>query len=388
MLNSVGADQYLRVSRIISDSLHVLSSNSGIEIKNLLKNISESNLDINYDKLSYSFTKEYWLRNYWKAVYYFEYKSKPLTVDFNREGSIEVLILGAGSAADTIACLVWLNKTFKLKNKILFTLVDRSQKQLDIAQKLLEKVKPEISNIKFDVKYEKVDIKNWKPIANSTDLLLMSHFLTENPEELDDLLDKAKLAVREKAQIVTIERERDKVWQRTRDRFMDIGIPVVDMKVYKDELVNLLKSVEDEKSDLITMTPHYLLAKFPDDKYQVDMVVKFFRAWRGQSIELVKEIFSKNAKFYEKAIIDPPMTGLKSIKGYWEENPMLQKDIQVKAKRVSYEAGYTMCEFGGYFDTPKQHVSIQGMMVLDIDQRTRQIKELREYFNTIKTPFS
>jgi len=101
----------------------------------------------------------------------------------------------------------------------------------------------------------------------------------------------------------------------------------------------------------------------------------------------VTEIFSKNAKYYEKPMIDPPVKGLDAIKGYWEVNPILQKNIQVKAKRVSYESRYIMCEFGGDFDTPKQHIDIQGSLVFDIDPRTKQIRELREYFNTVKTPF-
>src|SRR5258706_1409340 len=379
-------NMYLKVAHTISDLLSGLSSKSSIEIKNLFKSTSRLDLNLDYDKFSDSFTKEYWLRNYWKAVYFFEYESHPITIDLGRQSVIEILVLGAGSAAYTIACMVWLSKTSKTKRKISITLADRSQKQLELARRLINRVKNEIGNVNFDINYKKVDIKNWSLTANSVDLVLMSHFLTENPEELGSLLENVKLAVREKAQVIIIERQKDKIWQKTRSVFMDMGIPVFDMKIYKDNLINLF-SLEDDKSDLLTMTPHYVLARLPEDKYQIEIIAKYFQAWRGQSTELLTEIFQKNAKYYEKPMVDNPFKGLGSIKEYWEDNPLSQRKIQVKPKRLGYESGYIMSEFGADFDTPKQHIDIQGVMVFDIDRKTKLIKELREYFNTVKRPF-
>lgn len=380
-------NKYLKVAHIVNKLLSRLSTQSTAEIRNIIKNVSTSDANIDFDKFSNSFAKEYWLRNYWKSVYFFEYESLPIAIDLIRQSKIEILVLGAGSASDTIACMVWLSKTLKTNRKISITLVDRSQKQLDLASKLINNIRKEVSNINFNINYKKLEIKDWDLTPNSIDLVLMSHFLTENYQGTNNILEKVRLVVRERAQVVIIERQKDRTWKKAKDTLNNMGIPVLDMKTYKKDLISLLSPLDDEKDDLLTMTPHYVLARLPENKYQIDIVAKFFRSWKGQSTKLLEEIFHKNAKYYEKPMLDKPFTGLNAINEYWEDNPLSQRNIKVKPKKIGYEYGHILCEFGGDFDTPKQHIDISGVLIFDIDSKTRQIKQLREYFNTIKRPF-
>ena len=45
-----------------------------------------------------------------------------------------------------------------------------------------------------------------------------------------------------------------------------------------------------------------------------------------------------------------------------------------------------MCMFGGNFETPKQHIDIQGAFYFYIDSHTQKIERLVEQFTTKKTP--
>lgn len=343
--------------------------------------------DIDYDRFAESFAHLYWLRNYWKAVHFFEYEYSPkfpiLDGDFAGDPFPRVIVWGAGSAADTVALMAWLNENFPL-NTISITLIDRSQKQLDLAKRLIREVEKVLDKATFRVSYQKLDIHKWNPESDSADTILMSHFLTENSGELHNLLKKAKYALRGRGEVIVIERERDAVWAKAAALFANLGISVYDTDLSDDKLSYLYPILKKEK--LETITPHYVKASLPEKKYQADIVAKYFQAWRLQSLDLIDEIFSKDAVYDEKPGIEKTIRGIDGILNYWRLNPALQKNIHVYVRNVAYGDSTIVCAFEGNFDTPKQHIIIRGAMNFFIDPFAEKINKLTEYFGTEKSP--
>lgn len=342
--------------------------------------------DTDYDRFAESFARLYWLRNYWKAVHFFEYEYSPkfpiLDDDFAINSFPKVIVLGAGSAADTMAFMAWSNEKFPLK-VIPITLIDRSQKQLDLAKRLIKEVEKVLDKVTFRVSYQKLDVCAWNPEPNSADMVLMSHFLTENSGELLNLLKKAKYALRRRGEAIIIERERDAVWTKAAELFANMGISIYDTDLSNDKLSCLYPILKKEK--LETITPHYVKASLPEKKYQAGIVMKYFQAWRFQSLDLINEIFSKDAIYDEKPGIEKTIRGIDGILNYWQLNPVLQKNIRVYVRNVAYQDNTVICAFEGNFDTPKQHIVIRGAMNFFIDPFTQKVNKLTEYFGTEKS---
>jgi SAM-dependent methyltransferase len=372
-MNRPSDSPYLQLARIVKHYLH-LSHPSPSSVDDLRRQIVDCRMDINYDRLAEEFAEAYWLRNYWKAVYFFEYEFKHPPINLER-----VSVLGAGSAADTLAFMIWLDQKLLSPGSTSITLIDRSRKQLDLARKLITQTS-DLFHHRFNIIYKHLDIRRWRPIPDRTDLIILSHFLTENPDEINNLLSKAKIALCSPGQIVVIERERDPVWKQAKSILSNLGITVYDTGLNKYYFSRL-------RPHLNQVSPHYVDGILSAPKYQTEIVSGFFSAWRTQSLNTVRQIFSPQAIFDEKPGLEPAIQGLPQILNYWKANPLSQNNISVSLLNSAYTGNNAICAFTGDFDTPKQHITIQGAMNFYIDPRHQKINHLTEYFGTIKTPF-
>lgn len=339
-----------------------------------------SDNSIDYSNFSKDFAKLYWLKNYWKAVYFFEYE-----YILKRLDNFKVLSLGSGSAADTVACMVWLNEHMGLNSEICIELLDKSEEQLSLAKLLIEIVYPKLEKVKWKIDYRKIDLSEWEPEENSYDLILMSHILTENNSQIQSVSKKIKSAVKGLGDILIIEREQDPTWQKAIEILNKLGISVYDSNVSNPNFLEIKNRyvVENQKNS----DPHYIKASVPNLKFQADIVMNYFNAWNHQSTNLIREIFSSHAIYDEKPGIEPTIFGINDIVEYWKINPMSQSNIKLQVKNVAYCDNLAVCSFKGDFNTTKQHIIIQGSMNFFIDPHSKKINKFTEYFGTTKTPF-
>lgn len=246
---------YARVACRIEPLLHFIdadppSNTSTDTLKETIKNFGTS---IDYDRYGQAFIKLYWLRNYWKALYCFKH-------EMNLENVKRVVVLGSGSGADTVALLAAVHQQYP--ERILHaTLVDKSQKQLDLASQFIAHAESEFTNSALKVNFKKQEIKDWTPQQNSSDLVVLSHVLTENPQDIERILKKVHAAITDNGSICIIERERDPIWIQAREILQDMNMNVHDSKVKPDLLKKLLMPLGAESVEYADITPHYIIAQ-------------------------------------------------------------------------------------------------------------------------------
>jgi hypothetical protein len=359
-------------------------SGSATERFQLQRTIREIGSPIDYDRFSDTFVRLYWLRNYWKAVYFFEYEyvHKKFVPQGLGPPSVTVVSLGAGSASDTAACMAWLNEHLPLGSSVSLELVDESENQMRLARRLVRALVPTLVKVRWNVRFVVKELNRWRPASHAADIILMSHVLTENQDQFRMICNKTIEALKYKGDIVIIERERDQTWRHAIRYFTNAAVSVYDARINRKEkyLHNVLQSHD------IPITPHYIKATTAPFQYQSDLIVDYFRAWGRQSVPLLKRIFASDAQFDEKPGIEQTIDGIAGIVEYWKEFPLRQSNIHLNIRNVANEDNLAICAFEGEFDKTKEHVAIRGAMNFYIDPYTKRIQKLVEYFGTEKTP--
>lgn len=360
---------------------------SPVEMSALRASI-RSDVPLDYDKVSLPFAQSFWERNFWKAVYFFEYEYVRPAMLANRllipGSSIDVTILGTGSAADAVACLCWLDDNLPLQ-KVIVTLIDQNRRQLELAREIIGVARLFLAQAEFDVRYVQMSASQWTPSPNSTDLILMSHFLTENSNEIEVTLKKCIASLRPRGDVVVIERQRDPVWQWSRHRLGMNGVTTHDVGLSKEKF-SLFASVLPQTE--LDMAPFYVRGSVPENKRLMELVREYFDAWVRQTSDPLPEIFTAGALYDEKPGIEPIIVGIDGIRRYWDKHPGLQRDIRLTVHNVTYSDTVGVCAFSGDFDTPKQHIRISGATNFYLDPYVGKIHRLTEYFGTIKTPLA
>src|SRR5580700_8893710 len=146
---------------------------------NLHSNLATQPWHINFDTVSIIYNKIYWTRNFWKTAYFFNYDYTLSPAILNRLSStqtIDVLVLGSGAGSDTLALITWINANYPLI-KVRITVIDRSQKQLDVLKAFLRACREDWENVEVDIRYIHIDGDQWYPTINSADLIIIGHFL-------------------------------------------------------------------------------------------------------------------------------------------------------------------------------------------------------------------
>lgn len=339
-----------------------------------------------YERDSLAFAAAYWERNFWKAVYFFCYEyvrpsmlANPLLLPGK---SVDVVVLGAGSAADTVACLLWLDCELPLQ-KVTVTLVDQSRSQLALARSVIERAKASLGQADFDIRYLNVDASDWNPGANSADLILMGHFLTENPDDKEALVAKTVAALKPRGDLLIIERQRDPVWRWARQRLALCGVTTHDVDISDEKFKLLAPWLPATEADI---TPLYVRGNVPANKRLMELVRDYFGCWSQHSSDALCDVFAPNATYDEKPGVEPLIVGLDGIRRYWDENPGQQRDTRLVVHNVAYSDTVAVCSWSGEFDTPEQHVAIRGAMNFYLDPYFGKINRFDELFGTVKTP--
>jgi len=373
--------------RLIADAVRASLARvrmTDAEVESLRQSV-RTNALTDYEQDAHRFAAAYWERNFWKAAYFFGYEYRRPSVMsrlLDAGPTVHAVVLGAGSAADAVACLAWLDSEYPLQ-AVTVTLVDQSRQQLELARGIIGIACGFLQRAVFDIRYEQRRAGEWSLEPDSADLVLMSHFLTENRSEKEALVASVIAALKPRGDLIIIERERDPIWRDVRDRLALNGVTTHDVKPATEKFDLLAPALPDAHAD---MTPAYVRGQVPENKRLMELVRDYFQAWLGQSSDGLSGIFTPQAVYDEKPGIEPRITGLDAIRRYWDMHPGRQRDILLRVHAVTYSDTVSVCSFSGAFDTPKQHIAIQGAMNFYLDPYAGKIHRFAEYFGTVKTP--
>jgi hypothetical protein len=167
--------------------------------------------------------------------------------------------LGSGSGVDAIVCLAVLNNRLNEGAQVFIHLVDRSDRQLELAEQLLSLVQIQLNNINVHITYEVADINYWMGSNLHSDIVLLNHVLTENKEYVEGMLNIAMLVLNDRGQLFITERERDPVWIEAIKRLEPANLALRDFSPNPDQLQLLADAVGD--FSFLDITPHYVVAK-------------------------------------------------------------------------------------------------------------------------------
>lgn len=341
-----------------------------------------------YVKDALPFAAAFWERNFWKAVYYFQYEYlKPSALAAAHHGfrrPLDVVVLGVGSGADAAACLLWLESVCLL-SRVNVTVIDACREQLDLARNVISRTTDLCRHSDVSVTYVLLDALAWHPMPQSIDLLLMSHVLMEMPQDCMRLIARITPALKPHADIILIERQRDPVWQQARREFALSGLTTHEVGVSREKFALFTPSIPTSEADI---TPSYVRGSAPHNTQLMRLVRNYFKAWLNRSSDALADVFTAEAVYEEKPGIEPPITGLDGIKRYWDANPGLQRNIQLTVHNVAYSDTVSVCTWSGQFDTPKQHIFITGGINFYLDPYAGRFHRLAEYFGTTKTPLA
>lgn len=235
-------------------------------------------------------------------------------------------------------------------------------------------------------RYIHIDGDQWYPTANSADLIMIGHFLVENPHSVHTILAKSKDAMRAGGDVIVMERPNDTVIYHAKQVLANFGLTVYDTMALEER--NKLIEQTLEHPGKAGISSHYLRATQPDKKHKAELISTYFNAWRHQDIGLLCDVFNENATYIYKPGLRPPVMGLQSIHAYWQRRTLLQSDVKVLVRNVTYTGNVSICAFEGDFDTPESHVIIKGALCFDIDNYSGKVGRLSGHYGVVKTPFT
>lgn len=191
-------NRYLEMIRRVEPHLGERIPPNKYIAEDLRHKIATSPWTINFDQVSDTYNAFFWKRNFWKAAYFFSYEYSLTAVTLNRLKdcqNLDVTVVGSGAGSDVLALMTWFNNAFPF-TKLTLTLIDQSQKQLDKMALFIKETTELIDQITVSVRYLHMDSEQWQPTVDSADVLVLSHFLVENPSDVHTVLLKTKDAVR------------------------------------------------------------------------------------------------------------------------------------------------------------------------------------------------
>ena len=331
--------------------------------------------DIDYDLYGKTFTYMYFIKNFWKAACVFLREPPP--------PAKQVLDVGCGSGAVAIAYLAFLDESLASeKSKIHVTLIDRSRAQLNLAENLIRSIEPELHNLEIVFHFRCTDLQRWQPNENGADLVFLGHVLNENRSNVGLLLEKAFFTTAGNGSVYIIERKDDPIWHEVEQAIAQLAVPCT----YGDTRLGMLDSEtrkysrRDAETDITT---RYALLSIPKKKQLVDLVRLYFRSWRIQSVESLKQIFAPDAEYYEKPH-KPPLCGIEEIEAYWRDNVLPQRNINITILRTAYTHDNAFAEWVAKFTISREAVQLRGTLVLNVDQKTNRVVRLDEYYHSRK----
>ncbi len=330
--------------------------------------------DIDYNKYAKPFATLYFIENYWKTVCVLS------CLTFNPVH--KMVDAGCGSGAVLFAYLTFLenylsrqinsilcpNEITSWKWRIEVTLVDRSNIQLQLLSKILNHVKKYFPHLQIIPEYINQDLIDWQPFPHCTDLITFGHVLTENHQKIEKILGKSYEALTKFGNLYIIERPEDSIWEEIMNT---INRNLILSSSGKCK-VNCNENFRDKQAK-------YCVLKSYENPDLWVLLKKYFNAWEKQSLELLDQIFSENAKYYVKPF-GPPLDGIYQIKKYWAEKVQRQKNIKIKVHQIAYFNKIIFAEWESKFNYDNSKNHLLGTLILEYDDDIGKIIVLREYY--------
>jgi ubiquinone/menaquinone biosynthesis C-methylase UbiE len=327
---------------------------------------------IDYDKYGNAFTYSFLLENYWKGVFTFLQDPPPVASN--------LLDIGSGSGAFTIAYLAWLDNEVKRnenKWRLKLTLVDRSDKQLIQARELLDSCR--FRHIQILPRFVNSDFMLWDNPESEYDLVLLGHVVNENIRRLNTFFPKVERATAPSGKIYIAERLKDHLWKKIDESIshLVLNTSITDIQL---EGLTLGESSHLQGRDSISVRSHSL--QLPSNKVFAHLIRSYFKAWAEKSIPLLGEIFTENAEYQEKPF-EPPISGIGAIKDYWKEKVLPQKNITIKIFKAVYSGNTACVVWRSCFNLPDSQIkAVEGVILFSFDVEAKRINRLEEYFRT------
>ncbi|MEK7460311.1 MAG: nuclear transport factor 2 family protein [Patescibacteria group bacterium] len=119
----------------------------------------------------------------------------------------------------------------------------------------------------------------------------------------------------------------------------------------------------------------------------IKLINLYGKAWETQNVELIASLFTDDATYNDPKELEN--VGLDKIKKYWEYKVIgEQKDIIFDLKNVWVDGDTVIAEWHATFKDIKRNLNIDMLETAIFTVRDGKFSSLREYYKTIKTPFS
>lgn len=121
-------------------------------------------------------------------------------------------------------------------------------------------------------------------------------------------------------------------------------------------------------------------------KEATELINIYGKAWETQDIELISTIFTEDATYNDPK--ESKNIGLNAIREYWKYKVVEeQKDIKFELNNVWIEGDTVIAEWHATFRDIKRNLYISMDEIAVFVVKNNKFSSLREYYNTIKTPF-
>jgi hypothetical protein len=110
------------------------------------------------------------------------------------------------------------------------------------------------------------------------------------------------------------------------------------------------------------------------------------KGWTLRDPKLLEELFTKDAKYYEKPF-SLPFEGIDSIKDYWKVVAQTQSNIKFEYKILSVSETEGIAHWKASFSRkPKEFVKLDGIFVVTLNSKNK-CTLFKEWWQSYKTEF-
>jgi ketosteroid isomerase-like protein len=121
-------------------------------------------------------------------------------------------------------------------------------------------------------------------------------------------------------------------------------------------------------------------------KEATELINIYGKAWETQDIELISTIFTEDATYNDPK--ESKNIGLNAIREYWKYKVVgEQSDIKFELNNVWIEGDTVIAEWHATFRDIKRNLYISMDEIAVFVVKNNKFSSLREYYNTVKTPF-
>ncbi|MCL5430221.1 MAG: nuclear transport factor 2 family protein [Candidatus Marsarchaeota archaeon] len=120
-----------------------------------------------------------------------------------------------------------------------------------------------------------------------------------------------------------------------------------------------------------------------DKKTVLKIMKKYKEAWERRDPEAIVKIFTKNARYYDRVILNKPFVGHTGIRKYWQDKVVgEQENIKFKLLNLYIVKNTALFEWDARFYDKKREFTVHmiGAMILEIKED--KISSLREYWSS------